>query len=342
MKKIFLLLLIVSAFACRDRNKRFELKNEKANFSISFPNEPKKTEDLQFSPYGELIWTIYKCIPAGEDRNNSYIMRYCELSDSLANSNSLRLIKNLTRLSQIKHYKEFKSSQRILVKQIKKYQGRQYEYSDEVLEIYCISRCFVVKNRLYVLDVRCDIEEKYNDQTSKFFDSFKLLLIEENKNPEKVIKYPEKDFELDFPGKTKVLKVATDMGEYEKLGTVLEAFEIPSEDRDDPDLKNIFYGINYIQLPPNINSDSVDLVKKLILKTVKSKGTIIRKKEIKFTNCWGLESHIKMRGVPAVIHEKAFAINDKLYLIGVISYQGKENNKEANDFFNSFRLKRQD
>lgn len=338
MKKLIFILLIISTLSCKENNNWIDFKDEKENFSISFPDKPMKKKNVQFFKKGQLIWNTYKYISV--DNNQSFSIKYCDLPNPNINSNSLKLINYLTKMTQRELYKEFQVSQRISVTQINKYPGREYLYEDRIVGNGCISRCFIVKSRLYMLEVRYDLKNRYNKYINVFFDSFKLLSIEENKNPEIKIKYPEKNFELDFPEETTVRKIASILGHYGKLGTVMEAFDVPKNDRDAPNTKNIFYGINYIQLPPTINSDSVDLVKKLIYETVKAKGKIINKKEIKIANCWGLESHIKMSGVPAIIHEKAFVIKDKFYRIGVISYQGKENNKEANDFLNSFRLKK--
>jgi hypothetical protein len=234
----------------------------------------------------------------------------------------------------------------INLKEVQKYPGREFRWIDRANKLGYTRRTFLVKNRLYFLEVKYKLENDFNNDIEGFLDKFALVKTADNTTPEITAEKPVKKFEAKFPGKTKFRDNPTFHELFGNVYTMLEAYEAPKDQMDLPSTKNIMYGVNYAKLPTEklktVPTQKVrDYVTKAFTDNIEkqSNGKILLQREISLDGNWGIEGQGTMINGIAVMHVRAFIVNDYYYQIIVVSKNGTQNNKEALDFLNSFKLK---
>ncbi|MFN8254041.1 MAG: hypothetical protein U0W24_00010 [Bacteroidales bacterium] len=317
-------------------------KDEVGNFSIEFPENPNLESREQSWKYGYLTWKIIKVNSDEKDLNIHYLVRYCDLPKWFFSSDSLQYIQDLANLTQVEISNKVGASglNNLSIKQINKYPGREYRWKDLTDKVGYTTRFFFVKRRFYVLEVKYILENDFNNDIEGFLDKFKLLKITENNNPEILPERPIRNFVIEFPMTPKIRENPV---YHELTGNVYginETYEVPGDQKNDPNIENLAYGINYAKLPQNtITSDSLVLIRKFISSAIETMGKVMDQKEIEINAGWGVEAKVEAPNFPAIYHVKMFIINDMLYQILVVSKKGKENNKAERDFINSFKLR---
>ena len=128
--------------------------------------------------------------------------------------------------------------------------------------------------------------------------------------------------------------------------TVTEAYEIPQNQIDLPKTKNIAFAVNYVKFSAdNMKNLTTAQLKEFITTNftsyadAHSNGKILLQKEISLNGNWGIEGQVTVFEGKVVMHTRVYLVGDYYYQLIVMSKKGQENNKEALDFLNSFKLK---
>ncbi|MFA6150399.1 MAG: hypothetical protein WC716_03695 [Chitinophagaceae bacterium] len=178
MKKIsFISLLIIivanTALAKVDKWQAFK----EAGFEIEFPYRPKHTTQAVNTSIGTLNIDafVYETIAQEQDENLSYSVMTVTYPDSTISSDKLELLPNVFRGAIDGGVANMKG--KLLAEKTIEYKGfpgREVCVSfDNDLHIM-IMRAYLVRNKMYMLQVGCDTAKQKNISCSKFLNSFKL------------------------------------------------------------------------------------------------------------------------------------------------------------------------
>ena len=182
MKKSFLGLLIIilatSLLSFKSGKKEWtEFKPENGNCSLIMPGEPTKQEKIVNTALGELKLTIFMFQPdEGTDDNVLYGLSYSEYPAEYINSDSSApLIKTFFDNARDGAIKNIQG--KLLTETIIKY--KQYPGREQIVEIkdgiaILKFRHYLVKNRVYTMQVITLAKDNFNKSINKFLDSFKL------------------------------------------------------------------------------------------------------------------------------------------------------------------------
>ena len=170
---IFSFLLVILNFSCNSFYWK-SIINTEGNFRISFPIKPTQLNSQIQSSFGLLNEKTLGC---GYDGKNSlYSISYLDYPDSIINSGSPNTIidsifKNAVALA----VKGFTNCKILEQKNIyyKIFPGTQAKLKTDFG--FMFTKFYLVKNRLYIMDVGCTRDNYYNSRIDKFFDSFELI-----------------------------------------------------------------------------------------------------------------------------------------------------------------------
>lgn len=342
-KQFFILLLFTGLLSCSSNIKQV-YKDDKGKFEIEFRSTPAiRTENEKF-PFADITWTIAS-VDQPDGNNLSYLVKYADFPAEIISSDSVRILQDFFFFLQ----KEAVGSKGLItldnlnIKQVQQYPGREFRWLENENKLGYTRRLFLVKNRLYYLEVRYPLTKDFNKDIEHFLDQFRLLQTEDNQYPEVVSEKPDKQFELIFPGKSQVRENPVFSELFGNFYSVSETYEVPGEQVNLPHVKNLMYGVNYGKLPEDkLNSTSA--IKQFLTKTftdiaTSHQGEILSQREINLAGNWGLEGQVTILNNMAVMQVRAFIVNNYYYQVMVISKYGEQGNRDALDFLNSFRLK---
>jgi len=342
----YLLLSTLLFISCSGQNKWKPYTDEKGKLQIAFKDNPKvKTESQQFQ-FGAINWTIAS-IDTSQDDNLSYSIKYADFPTNIITSDSIQTLQQFFIFTQSDLIQSLgqESAENINIKQLQGYPGREFRWVDKSNNIGYTRRVFLVSNRVYFLEVKYKISNDHNNDIWGFLDKFSLLNTSNNLNSETALEKPEKKFEIDFPGITKITDNQTYTALWGNTYVILEAYETPKNEIDLTTTKNIMYGVNYAKLPADklktlTKQQIKDFVTAAFTDNIKnSNGKIIFQKDVSVNGNWGIEAEGTLIDNSVVMHLKGFVIKDYYYQIIVLSKNGHQDNKEAEDFINSFKLK---
>ncbi|NOT93480.1 hypothetical protein [Ferruginibacter sp.] len=349
IKNYCFIILLVPFFSCTGQTRWDSYADEKGEFKIEFKGKPSvKTAPQQF-PFANVTWTI--TIVDKPDKNNlSYLVKYADFPVNIISSDSLQLLQEFFIFTQADLSPTLGETglDNINLKQVQKYPGREFRWIDRPNKLGYTRRTFLVNNRLYFLEVKYNIENDFNNDIEGFLDKFTLIKKLDNTNPEITAEKPIKKFEANFPGKTKTRDNPTFHELFGNTYAMLEAYETPKDQIDLPATKNIMYGVNYVNLPAvKLKTVSTEQVRAFVTKAFtdniknQSNGKILFQKEINLNGYWGIEGQGTMINGMVVMHLRSFIVNDYYYQVIVMCKNGAQNNKEALNFLNSFKLKKE-
>jgi hypothetical protein len=336
-------ILLLLLFSCGEEKPEL-YKNVKGGFQVNFAGTPVESTDDQLFPFGRVEWTVFKS-EAGDDQNLSYSVSYTDLPKQIIHSDSLRLLTELFSLTQMDYVNKFGENgiKQTFFRTINDYPGREYTWVDQTSKIRYKRQLFLVKNRLYKLEVSYKTEEEHNSSMKRFFDSFQLISTTSNPNPEPKVEKPERLFTIEFPGNPK--RVEQQAYGFFGIQTIVTELYEPVGNGTDAS-HNGAYGVVYSVLPKDtIAKMSSHEREDFILNSfrtsdmIKNGGKIISEKENTVNDHWCLDA------TATILHGKAFGqfrmllIDNYLYLIMVFTESGFENNDAAMRFIDSFEPK---
>jgi hypothetical protein len=346
LRKHHLTFLLFTFVSCSGQSNWDKYTDDKGQFTIEFKGKPAlKSEPQQFQ-FANVTWTT--AITDKPDKNNlSYLVKYADFPANIITSDSLRLLQEFFLFTQSDLAPTLGETglDNINLKEVQKYPGREFRWIDKPNNLGYTRRVFLVKNRLYFLEVKYKLENDFNNDIEGFLDKFALVKIVDNSNPEITAEKPVKKFEAKFPGKTKLRDNPIFHELFGNVYAMLESYEVPKDQMDLPTTKNVMYGVNYAKLPDDkvktVPTQQIrDFVTKAFTDNIeKQNGKILFQKEISLDGNWGIEAQGTMLNGMAIMHARAFVVNDYYYQVIVMSKSGTQNNKEALDFLNSFKLK---
>ena len=339
-------ILLITFVSCSGQPKWENYTDTKGQFKIEFDGKPTvRTEQQQFQ-FGNITWTT-AVIDKPDKSNLSYLIKYADFPTNIISSDSLRLLQDFFVFTQSDLAQTLGETglDNMNFKNVQKYPGREFRWIDRANNLGYTRRTFLVNNRLYFLEVKYKLDHDFNNDIEGFLDKFSLVKTPDNLNPEITAEKPIKKFEASFPGKTKLRDNPTFHELFGNVYAILESYEAPKDKIDLPTTKNIMYGVNYAKLPTDkLKTISVKQVRDFVVKAFtdniqkQTNGKILMQKEISLDDNWGIEGEGTMLNDMAVIHMRAFIVNDYYYQVIVMSKNGMQDNQEASDFLNSFRL----
>lgn len=346
IKNTYYILLILVLSSCSPQGKKMLYSDQKGKYEIEFPGKPViKAEQQQFQ-FGTLTWTSAS-VDKPDKYNLSYLVKYTDFPTQIINSDSLDRIQDFLVFTQTDFLQSLGETalENIYIRQVQKYPGREFRWFDAAKNTGYTRRVFLVKNRVYFLEVKYKKEDDFNIDIEGFLDKFTLLNTADNKNPEVEVDKPEVKFEMNFPGKTILRDNPSFHGLFGKIHGILMAHEVPREEADLPTTSNLLYGINYVKLPSNIvDSISTTELRAFVIDALYANMDIMpaaipgNQREIETDGYWGVEGTGRMKSGFARMHIRSYIVDDYYYQLIVLSKNGMENNREALDFLNSFKL----
>jgi hypothetical protein len=338
---LFLFLLL---FSCGE-DKPSTFKDIKGGFQINFKGKPIESSDDQLFPFGRVEWTIFTS-EAGDDQNLSYSVSYTDLPKQIIHSDSLRLLPQLFALTQMDYVSTFgeKAVDNTFFRTINHYPGREFIWNDRAKNISYTRRLYLVKNRLYKLEVSYKSTEKHNKSTVRFLKSFKLLSHENNQKPEVTPQKAKKNFTIHFPGKANQQEQQA-YGVFGPQTITLEIYEVEGGNKVDQ-FHNLAYSAVYGSWPKDsVNKLTNQARKDLIVSIfrtnplVAADNDILSQKEGTFNGTWYYEVCAVVLAGKASITYRMFLKGNVMYQLGVMSENGYENNERTQQFFDSFKFK---
>ncbi|MDH4472345.1 MAG: hypothetical protein QE487_07035 [Fluviicola sp.] len=336
------LILFLLLFSCGE-DKPSAFKDIKGGFQINFNGKPIESSDDQLFPFGRVEWTIFTS-EAGDDQNLSYTVSYTDLPKQIIHSDSLRLLAQLFSLTQLTNLSKFgeKGLDNTFFKTANMYPGRQFTWDDRTNKISYTQQFFLVKNRLYKLEVSYKSSEKHNKMCVAFFKSFKLLTNEQNKHPELIPEKARKNFTIQYPGNVK-RQEQQGFGFFGPQTIMIEGYE--NKDTKPDQYHNIAYMTLYGSLPKDsINKLSVQARKDLIVlifrtnSLIAADNNILSERESTFNGQWCYEGSAGILAGKATVTYRMFLKDNVMYQLSVMSENGYENNPRTRQFFDSFRF----
>jgi hypothetical protein len=340
LKKLFSisLLLLLANICLGAKWERYD--NSEGKYGISLPGKPITGEQRQKATFGELVWHTWTVANA----DAAYQIKYTDLPTGTGSSDSLGQVQGIMFFSvqdlvQALGPKALDSMQMI---QYKGYPGRDYLWTDKKTGQKIHRHVYLVHSRIYCAEIKFPSTKK-PFESEKFFAGLQID-VQENTSAEKVQERPVKDFVMVYPGNPTSHNEPFFDNYLGNIFAVTEAYSIPNNQRALPDVKNTVYGINYSVLPnEKMSSDSLQLVKNFLHRALNenvqhNNGTLLWVKDINVNGYYGIEAEYTFMRQVGVLHVKRFLIKNHFYQIVVLSKYGMQDNVEAENFINSFKL----
>ena len=169
----FYLIFIVSCVAANDAWKTYAFPEGK--FKIQFPGQPEKQSQVINSAVGELNMNIYLYDASKEKGDNYvYMVNFTDYPDTLVNSDSTAILKTFYRnsIDGMVNNVHGKLLTETMVN-YEKYSGREVRIEMKERGAIITSRMFLIKNRIYIIEVITSTDKDFNTDIKKFLDSFK-------------------------------------------------------------------------------------------------------------------------------------------------------------------------
>jgi hypothetical protein len=340
--RLFVLFISLIVLSCSDKSGS-SYTDSAGNFKISFKKEPVISNESISFPFGNFNWKKAS-IQLPNNMSLSYSAGYVDLPAKIITSDSLRLLQELFGMTQNDYVQRFgnQAFSGMYYRTIQKYPGREFVWFDKANNIGYSRRVYLVKNRLYMLEVSYTSENQHSKDMLRFFESFRLLKITPNPNPEEELKAPEKNFTLNFPGPA-VKKETQVQGALGPQIIVTEMYQTAEPGIDE--YHNIAYGVNYSHFTADqLKSFTNETKKEWILQTYRQSALISNGGKILTEKQTLVDGHWCHNGTAIVMDGKMF-LQTQTFFIGTYMYQtmvlteiGYENNRAATDFMNSFKL----
>lgn len=345
MKRIHLILIVVALISVQCTTKSESFRDEKGNFSIKFPTEPKKeTHSLNLS-FGRFSGTRY-IINKPDDWNQSYSVIYVDLPEKTIHSDSLRLLNEFFVYTQTDYLQSLGENNltKVLIINVKGFPGREFIWKNPKTRLISTRQVYLVKNRLYMIEVMYKPGKQFNVKMDQFFKSFKLLDKSKNPHPEKEPEKPEKKFKIEWPGET-TIKDQIVNGMFGDQAMKIEMYQHDNSNSPD-EYHNTAYGVVYTCLPKDSVADYTDQKRyeylQLVLDSsplIQNGGSQIQHHKTTFRGCVCIESQGLILEGKMGTRLKTFMKGNYLYQLQVVSEPGYQDNSRISEFFESFEFK---
>jgi len=169
--------LVILSGSCKPGDSWTVFSYPEGKFKIEFPNAPATEKRVINSVAGELTMNII-LYDASKEKNNNliYMVNYTDYPDSLVNSDQKERLKDFFRNSidgavNNVHGKLLSES----VVASGNFPGREIRIDFNNGTAVITARIFLVKNRMYMIEVITETKNDFNKSINHFLDSFSLL-----------------------------------------------------------------------------------------------------------------------------------------------------------------------
>ncbi|MNE35722.1 hypothetical protein D3C80_1294980 [compost metagenome] len=230
------------------------------------------------------------------------------------------------------------------IRNINKYPGREFVWSNPKTGDSYTRRVFYVKNKLYLLEVAYSSANQHNMEIVSFLNSFKLLNKDINPHPEPAPVVPSKKFSISFPG-TPITRRQVLPGANGPIYLVAEMYQVSTDTQSD-EFGNFAYGVNYTDFgKDSITNSSKELQKEFIYDSsinnpmIQNGGEVISYTESTIDGNWCIEMKALVMQGRIEMLTKTFFKDHYLYQVLVLSSPDKSENDAAKKFMESFHHK---
>jgi hypothetical protein len=338
--KIYSLLTIwfvLLAFHGQAQKSRINFKDEAGKFKISFPIEPRTTQQTGDTQFGTITTYSFRVEPPNDD-NLSYDVHYLDYPEAFVDTLSKEEIFALFNGSQTSN---FNSEDMELLgtfnHQVLGYPGREFRWHDMASNKFSRVRFFMVKNRMYLLAVNTEGGNNFNVSINQFFDSFELIDTEPNPDQQSKPESVAKVFEIKFPQATEIREVQTP-SEYGETKVVAELYQ-PKLNNDD----NLIYMVTTLEYPKDITQEENFDLEAYYTTVVDNalagrQSSLISKTSISQNGISGIEVKESFRGGQVVIKYRTFLKGNLQIGIQVMTIPSNDENASMKAFFDSFKF----
>lgn len=334
---ILLLLLFSLCVYAQSGWKDYDFSNH--NFKIKFYEEPELSVDSTLANGFYITSYQWKVnIRDTSHANVHYIVAVTTLNPSVIHSDSsLNLVEDLLNEAQ---RPVFNNSDYVLLHSylLEKngFPGKVYSWKRKEYNMFMEFHSYLVENRLYEFGVITKPNKNHNVHINYFLNSFELVNVSKGKFTKPTI---DKNTKLvaRFPQKPEERVEMIDS----KYGKLLSNMHILETKTDDSNLAYITYEAKF---PPNaVNQDDIQELNSFYKTFIEgslntSNGELVSIKDIHYKEKLGKEFRSSLFQGSMLMIVRLFFIDNALYSIGVLTTSDKDNNKQMEDFFNSFSI----
>ena len=314
-------------------------RNEEGRFEVYFPSEPSLYSQKGESEVGELEFHLFIVEPQGDDNINysvSYIDYPRGFTDTLSREELFEVLdKSLEDLIKNQQVSAIGTFNHYLIG----YPGREYRLHYTKDNYFSRFRLYIVKDRLYILQVQTAPTNNFNKAINQFFNSFQLINTPANdiEAPLNGKELNRSFFTIEFPGPTEVREIQSP-SEYGLTKSVFEYHE-PKTEADG----NLGYFSGLIQYPSDI-TEAEDFDLETFYDTTTSnalqatQSSLIYSKEIEHNGIKGVENKQKFKGGQIIITTRIFLVRDHLISLQLMTLPQNDGNDAMVKFFDSLNI----
>ncbi len=340
LKLLQVILALVASFSAQAQPnwKRYEFADQ--HFSIEVPYAPNLSIDtLKLNNEPLLGYRFEVRVQDSLHENSFYGFGVTEYPAKLISSDSSEaLIEGYLASTQnfLAENNQFELVSANLIN-VHGYLGKNFKWKNQKTGTFLQSRVLLLQNRLYQLLLVSRKGQEFNENISRFLESFQAIGIPKGNYQLPVAE--EHNFSVAFPGQptTKTQTVDSDLGGRLTLNMLLYEAEQPSE--------NLAFMAAQVRYPPNVidvsSPQSLNtFYGKSIQGSIKSlNAEFVSVVDISYQKHPGKEYRCQLMDGKALCVYRIFFINDHLYTVGVITTHENDKNASLVKFLDSFQLK---
>lgn len=175
---LFLIIIIPTILSFNLSNTWYLLESKACGYKIEFPQKPTESPQVVDSELGKLKMNIfmYDASSNGKDENMMYMINYTEYPISRVNSDNKQQLATIYRNSidaAVKNVNGKLLSEKSIV--LKGFVGKEIKVDLKEDHAVINMRVYLVKNKMYMIQVFTDVKKDSNQSIIHFMNSFNLL-----------------------------------------------------------------------------------------------------------------------------------------------------------------------
>lgn len=341
MKKLlFFLTLALFVLQAQAQTDWVKIKSDEHHFELDFYQDPITYTDT-FELEGQNLYahTWELDLEEGASHPNTYYL-ICKTeypADFIHSDSVFELVDGFISSTQasLLEEKDFKLLSSTLDEK-NGFPGKIFKWKNEENNVYFQYQVYLVNNILFELSLVVQEGHEHNKAIRKFFDSFSTRGISDG-NFEIKNDAAAPTYFVNFTDEPTTQHRVID-SEAGKITLTIRMLEV--KDKKSP---NMMFMANETKYPTSINKEDTRTLNAFYKNAIdgalaSTNGELISMEDIYYETYLGKEYKYYVGGGQAIVVSRAFLIEGTMYILGVFTQPGKEDNKEQKKFFNSFKL----
>jgi hypothetical protein len=341
MKKYSALLLCLLLFiSCgKEQQKEAKFQDEKGRFKVDFPTKPEIMQGTNHSFTNKIVIHSFKSTPKN-DVNKSYELYYIDFPKSFTDTLSIERTYDFFNDFQMENIiSKATESMGVLNIKILGYTGREFSWHNTETKMISKVHSYLVKNRVYVLTVTANEENRFNKAAQEFLESFELVNTEPFNASTAVVEKKAKTFTVTFPGPTEKRETEAPTN-YGNGKIIAEAYQAKVKNAE-----NVVLSVITLEYPDDITkTDDFNLENfydELVETSLNNKQSkLISREEISKNGIKGIKTkeQLNVGGGTIILTQWAFLKRNILYSIQVGTTPENDKNAAMLAFYDSFEF----